>query len=101
MTKVKVYLRIGKTPKGLYKVEGSHNPRPIPIKDTNNSYGGITKFFPTVFMGLEINLPDEAFQYAEQIIAEVDFRHKEVTVIDIPPDIKAKIRKLAIDKLKT
>ena len=95
--KIKAYIRIGKT-KRKYKVMASEKPNFEPIKDSG--YSPIS-FYPTIFFGIEFNLPDEAFEYAEKMIGEIDYRKSEIKMADnISKNIIIEIKKSAMDNLK-
>jgi len=94
MPKVPIYIRLAKSPKG-YRVDASSKPNQKPIM---NDYQ--YKPLPTVSFGLSINIPEEAFEDAVKVIAEIDYRSSEVTVADDTKDIEVKINKMALSKLR-
>ena len=95
--KIKAYIRIGKT-KRKYKVMASEKPNFEPIKDAG--YTPIS-FHPTIFLGIEFNLPDDVFEYAEKMIGEIDYRKSEIKLAgDISKEIIVEIKKSALNNLK-
>lgn len=100
--KIPIYLKIadkGRTTKGTkYKMEANPKPDHEPIMD--KSYHPIS-VYPTVFLGFELTLPDDIFDYASKIIAEIDYRKSDIKVeMEIPKELKIGIKKSALDNLK-
>ncbi|MDO9413819.1 MAG: hypothetical protein Q7T81_14725 [Pseudolabrys sp.] len=89
-----IYLRIAKNDgrKG-YKVAASTEPNSAPI--TSKDYRGEI-FYPTVAFGVEINIPDELFEQASRVVAQLDVAMKGARVtgeIVIPEGITVKQKK--------
>ena len=59
MAKTKVYLRIGKVNNWKYITAVSATSTNEPLKD---GHGTRRKSIPTVFLALDLSIPDEAFQ---------------------------------------
>lgn len=56
--KTRAYLRIGKNGSKI-KIVANANPDTTPLKAGTDRY---SKFIPTVYLSLELNIPDEAFK---------------------------------------
>ncbi len=90
--KYPIYLRIAKTDgrKG-YKVSAHTEPNNTPLESGNN-YSG-KEFHPTVSFCVQIDIPDELFNQASRVIAELNVGMKEAKVngeIVLPEGIKIK-----------
>lgn len=96
--KIPIYLKVAKDKKG-YKVEASAKPNTTPI--ISKGYSKNT-YHPTIFFGIELELPEDAFKQAEQIIAKIDYRKTEIVNVDpkTQTEIRGKINKMALDNLK-
>ena len=91
--KYPIYLRVAKTGsrKG-YKVSASSLPNNEPLN--SGSYN--TTWFPTVMFAVNIDIPDELFNQAERVIAELNVSLKEARVsseIVLPEGITIKTKK--------
>lgn len=98
--KIPIYIKIAKTKKGV-KVEASEKPSNNPIIG-KSGYRQSNIYHPTIFFGIEIDLPENAFDHAKKIIAKIDYRLDEVVNVDedTQTDIRVKINKTMIDNLK-
>lgn len=70
--KAKVYLRVAKHPHGRnasFKVHASTKADARPL--TAGS-GFSERALPTIAFAVVVNIPDEAFKAAEQVLAEID-----------------------------
>ena len=65
--KAKIYLRLGQSESGKIKVMANVNPSNVSLVD--NSWH--KKPIPTIAFAVEINLPDDAFEYASKTLAEL------------------------------
>ena len=75
MLMIKAYIRIAKMTNGRYKVDArARTPNYAPIADSN---GGP---YPTVAFALEFNIPEEAFEQAEQVIAEITIPEDQLQI---------------------
>lgn len=77
MARVKAYLRIARHPGGRkpFKVWAGVSPNPEPIRvGTNNDV-----MLPTAHFAVVLDIPDEMFRRAEQVLA----------VVDVPEDVLA------------
>jgi hypothetical protein len=75
--KYKIYMRVAKTDgRTGYKVSASTRPNNEPI----NSGTYNTTWYPTVAFAVLIDLPDELFNQAERVIAELNASLKDATV---------------------
>lgn len=84
-----IYLRIAKTKKG-YKASASVSPNNEPLNN-GNSYS--MEWFPTVAFCINITIPDELFEQASRVIAELNIGMKEALVsseIVLPEGINVK-----------
>ena len=66
--KAKIYLRVAKNPSGRtpLRVDASAKPTYRPLTTS------IGDPLPTLSFAVMLNIPDEAFRRAEQVIAEID-----------------------------
>lgn len=92
--KYPIYLRIAKTGtrKG-YKVSAASTPNNEPLN--SGSYN--TTWFPTVMFAVNIDIPDELFEQAERVIAELNVGMEEAQIsseIVLPAGIKVKSAKV-------
>ena len=90
MSKFPIYLRVAKTSsrKG-FKVSASPNPNNEPLN--SGSYG--TEWFPTVSFLINVTIPDELFNQAERLVAEINVAMKDVSIngeITVPKGITVK-----------
>lgn len=84
MKKIRVYLRIGDTPR-KYKVSANTSPNHEPIWTTSYGSAGNRLYHPTVAFALDIVLPDDAFAKAKQSLGEVVIPDDALDVaIDVP-----------------
>jgi hypothetical protein len=72
MVKVKVYFRIAKTGKGVYKVRASMKLNTYPV--------GRTRPNPTVAFAIVFDIPDDKFKEAEKVIAEIPIGNDKITI---------------------
>lgn len=95
--KIPIYIKIAKTKK-RYKVEASEKADTTPIITRH----GKNNYHPTIFFGVEIQLPEDAFEQAKKIIAKIDYRAEEIVNVDeeTQTEIKTKINKISLDKLR-
>ena len=90
--KYPIYLRVAKktgSRKG-YKVSASTVPDNQPL-DNDNSYS--REWFPTVMFAVNVDLPDELFEQASRVIAELNVGMKAAVVsteIVLPKGITVK-----------
>jgi hypothetical protein len=85
--KTKLYLRIAKnlSRKGGFISRVSSKPDYEPVSVTDGRRR--TKFYPTVSFVVEIELPDEAFKKAEQVVARLNIENEQVKVNEIKSSI--------------
>ncbi len=88
--KAKIFLRVAKTEtRNGYKVSASTKPNNEPLN--SGSYG--TVWYPTVSFAVDINLPDELFDQASKVIAELNVAMKDAKItseIAVPEGIIVK-----------
>lgn len=86
--KVKIYLRIGKTKKGVVKVAASNKPNYTPL--ANQSFSGKYNLviYPTVMFALVLDLPDDLFKQAEKVIGEIKIDKEKVTIATTIPELE-------------
>ncbi len=88
--KVKVHLRVAKTEtRNGYRVSASTKPNNEPLN--SGSYG--TVWYPTVSFAVDLNLPDELFEQANRVIAELNVAMKDAKIsseIAVPEGITVK-----------
>ena len=89
--KSKIYLRVAKSEgrKG-FKVAASTEPNNAPI--TSQDYRGHT-FYPTVAFAVEFNIPDELFDQASKVVAEINIALKQAKIageIVVPEGVSIK-----------
>lgn len=82
--KIPIYIKVAKaSPKTKngrkYLVSGSPVPNTTPLMKAGWEKN---EYYPTVFFGIELEIPDSAFDYANKIMAKIDYRFEEVTQID-------------------
>ena len=75
MTKIKVYIRIAKTLRG-YKIITTDKPSYKPLFSA--SWRPI--YYPTVAFAIILNLPDDAFERATEVIGEMNVEMEELRV---------------------
>ena len=94
--KVRAYIRVAKT-KRKFKVAASERPTAEPLED--RSCNPIS-YHPTIYFALDISLPDDAFDYAEKLVGEVDYRKQEFAVAgDMDKKIVLEIKKQSVKDL--
>jgi len=88
--KYPIYLRVAKTgSRNGYKVSATAKPNNEPLN--SGSYG--TVWYPTIAFAVAIDIPDELFNQAERVIAELNIGMKEAVVsseIVLPQGITVK-----------
>jgi hypothetical protein len=74
--KVKVHLRVAKNSRGRrpFKVVASSEPNLSPLYDSRD------RVLPTTAFALVLDVPDEEFKRAEQVVAEVSVPSGKVSV---------------------
>ena len=75
MTKLTVYLRIGKRETGSYAIAASASPNPAPLKDNSGA------FLPTVSFGVRVSLPDSAFENRIPTVAGITVPEEAMGVL--------------------
>lgn len=65
MAKVRAYIRIAEKQNGEHVVHASQKPNHEPVK----TYAG--QHLPTASFALDLDVPDEMFRRAEQVLAEI------------------------------
>jgi hypothetical protein len=73
--KATVYLRVAKGPRGP-KFAATTKPSRAPL----TTGGWNEKHLPTVAFALLLNIPDEAFDQAGQVIAEIDVPAEQLSI---------------------
>lgn len=68
--KKKIYLRVGKTKAGKYKVDARFNPTPEPIWSESNAR--TRKALPTVRFAVEVEIPEEKFDLEWELVGKVN-----------------------------
>lgn len=94
MAKTTIYLRVarkegGRTP---YKVEASNEPNHVPLL-VKGGYNKPDYYLPTISFGVVLNIPDELFDQAGNIVAEINVGLDEQSIaadIKVPAPIKIK-----------
>lgn len=88
--KYPIYLRVAKTEsRNGYKVSASTKPNNEPLN--SGSYN--TEWFPTVAFKVNIDIPDELFNQASRLVAELTVGMKEAKIsgeIVLPEGIEVK-----------
>lgn len=80
-------MRIAKSNgKGHVAVKASTKPDYSPIEGARYGSGRGT-FYPTVAFALDIDVPDEAFKKAEQVVAKLNLTNEEVKVNEIKASV--------------
>lgn len=90
--KIPVYLRVAKTDgrKG-YRVTASATPNHEPI--WSEAYRNGRTYHPTIAFAVNLNIPDEMFDSAERVVAELNVAMKDAEVsteIALPKGITVK-----------
>ena len=75
--KVRTHLRVAKTKKGA-RVEASAKPNYKPLMQNQGSSHEAP--MPTAMFALDLDLPDEMFARAEQVLAEVSVNPADVEI---------------------
>lgn len=94
--KYTIYLRVAKTTgrKG-YKVSAASVPNNEPLNNGQLSYRN-GEFYPTVAFAVNVDIPDEMFNQAARVIADLNVAMKEAQVtteIILPKGISIKKKK--------
>lgn len=87
-----IYLRVAKGGKKGYKVEASLTPNNTPILQ-KGGYNQPDEYLPTVAFGAIFNLPDEMFNQASTIVAEINVALKNGVIANefvIPKGVEVK-----------
>lgn len=75
--KVKTYLRVAKTKRGAKVVAGSKpNQKPL-VRDAGYR---TEEVLPTIAFAVILDIPDEEFARAEQVLAEIGVQPEQTTV---------------------
>jgi hypothetical protein len=76
--KYPVYIQIGQTKtRKNYIVRASNKPTHVPLSTGQNSW---KVFYPTVSFRVDVDVPDEAFKSAENLIAELNISMKAAQI---------------------
>ena len=82
--KTKVYLRVASSNgKGKVAVRASSKPDYSPIEGVKMWKKSHGTFYPTVAFAIELDIPDEAFKKAEQVVARLNLENEQVKVNEI------------------
>ena len=79
----KIYLRIAKGGKGKPVVKASIKPDYSPLEGAKYWNKSHWIFYPTVSFALELDIPDEEFIKAEQVVAKLNIENDKITINDI------------------
>ena len=72
--KKKLYIRIGESSRG-YIADANFKPNQAPLyKNVYKGYGNQREYVPTVHFALDVDIPNDAFKEAGEVVGEINLK---------------------------